>query len=197
MFVLQYTVGHDRVDKTYQTVGGFVNVGLQLENLLKGESPFTMPEPIFRSPRSLRHMLTEKVKRDWHQPAAMVLARSSSNISSSCSLQGSVFIPTPPTIIGSAHNTTSPLIPLIAPGTTVTICWCGALVDTPSVVFQFSDGTGPIYKTAPFTMTQGGGCFQGPAIPIGFGVGFGNSILLEGGSNLNFAPGGGISIQFP
>ena len=40
MFVLKYDVGNDRVDKTYQTIGGFVNVGFQVENLLKGEGSF-------------------------------------------------------------------------------------------------------------------------------------------------------------
>ncbi len=77
MFVVKYVVGHDKVNKTYQTVGGFINVGFQLENLLRGESPFTMPEPIFRSPRSLWYMLTEKVKRDWHQSTAVIIARQS------------------------------------------------------------------------------------------------------------------------
>ena len=81
MFVLRYDVGHDKVNQTYQTVGGFVNVGFQLENLLKGESPFTMPEPIFKSPRSLRYMLTQKVKRDWHQPTAVVSLRNSPIVS--------------------------------------------------------------------------------------------------------------------
>jgi hypothetical protein len=75
VFILKYDVGHDKVNQTYQTVGGFVNVGFQPENLLKGESPFTMPEPIFKSPRSLWRMLTEKVKRDWHQPATIVVNR--------------------------------------------------------------------------------------------------------------------------
>ena len=75
MFVVKYDVGHDKVNKTYQTVGGFVNVGFQVENLFRGESPFTMPEPIFKSPRSLRYMLTEKVKRDWHQPAAAIVVQ--------------------------------------------------------------------------------------------------------------------------
>jgi hypothetical protein len=74
MFVVRYDVGNDKINQTYQTVGGFVKVGFQVENLLKGESPFTMPEPIFKSPRSLRYMLTQPVKRDWHQPAAVVLA---------------------------------------------------------------------------------------------------------------------------
>jgi len=75
VFVLRYDVGHDKINQTYQTVGGFVNVGFQLENVLNGESPFTMPEPIFKSPRSLRYMLTQPVKRDWHQPAAVVIAQ--------------------------------------------------------------------------------------------------------------------------
>ncbi len=75
VFVVKYDVGHDKVNQTYQTVGGFVNVGFQVENLFRGESPFTMPEPIFKSPRSLRYMLTEKVKRDWHQPAAAIVVQ--------------------------------------------------------------------------------------------------------------------------
>lgn len=79
MFVLKYAVGNDKVDRTYQTVGGFINVGFQLENLLSGESPFTKPEPIFHSPRNLRYMLTQKVERNWHQPAAVVVARNVTN----------------------------------------------------------------------------------------------------------------------
>ncbi|MGA8830997.1 MAG: hypothetical protein ACLQT6_15035 [Desulfomonilaceae bacterium] len=75
MFVLKYEAGYDRLDSTYQTVGGYVNVGFQLENVLKGESPFTMPTPIFKSPRNMRYMLCEPVKRDWHQPAAVVVAQ--------------------------------------------------------------------------------------------------------------------------
>jgi hypothetical protein len=84
MFVLQYTVGHDKLDDTYHAVGGFVNVGLQVENILKGESPFVMPEPIFRSPRSLRYMLTQKVRRDWHQPSTVVVARPTSGANGGC-----------------------------------------------------------------------------------------------------------------
>jgi hypothetical protein len=84
MFVLQYTIGHDKLDDTYHAVGGFVNVGLQLENVLKGESPFTMPEPIFKSPRTLRYMLTQKVKRDWHQPTTVVVARQTGGSNGGC-----------------------------------------------------------------------------------------------------------------
>lgn len=50
MFSLRYECGHDRIDGYYNTVGGFVTVGFQAENVLKGESPFTMPESVFRVP---------------------------------------------------------------------------------------------------------------------------------------------------
>jgi hypothetical protein len=69
--------GRDRLNGTYYTVGGFVNVGLQLGRLLQWRNPFTAPEPVFRSPRNLRRLLVAKVRRNWHQPAAVVLARSS------------------------------------------------------------------------------------------------------------------------
>jgi len=77
VFSLKYEYGHDQVNGSYNTVGGFVNIGFQLENVLNGESPFTLPEPIFNSPRNLRRMLTQKVKRDWHQPTAVVQSRTS------------------------------------------------------------------------------------------------------------------------
>jgi hypothetical protein len=75
MFVLKYDVGHDKVNQTYQAIGGFVNVGFQLENVLRGESPVSKPEPIFKSPRNLWHMLTQTVNRNWYQPTAVVLTR--------------------------------------------------------------------------------------------------------------------------
>ena len=79
VFTLRYEYGRDRIDGYYNTVGGFVNVGFQLENLLSCESPFTFPEPVFRSPRDLRRLLGLKVKRNWHQPAAVVVARNVTN----------------------------------------------------------------------------------------------------------------------
>lgn len=75
MFVLKYQIGSDKLNRTYQTVGAFVNVGLQPENLLRGESPFTMPEPIFRSPRNLRRLLADKVHRNFHQAASALVAQ--------------------------------------------------------------------------------------------------------------------------
>ena len=79
VFSLKYEYGHDKINGAYNTVGGFVNIGFQLENVLNGESPFTSPEPIFNSPRNLRRMLTQKVKRDWHQPSAVVASKQIAN----------------------------------------------------------------------------------------------------------------------
>ena len=78
MFSVKAEAGRDEINGTYYTIGGFANVGLQLANLVRGESPFTAPEPIFQSPRNLRKVLTQKVRRNWHQPATVVVARSRS-----------------------------------------------------------------------------------------------------------------------
>jgi hypothetical protein len=70
MFTLRYEYGNDKINGSWNNIGAFVNVGFQMENIIKGESPFTAPEPIFKSPRNLRRMLTQKVKRDWNQQYA-------------------------------------------------------------------------------------------------------------------------------
>lgn len=70
MFTLRYEYGYDRLNQSWNNFGAFVNIGCQIENLAKGESPFTMPEPVFRSPRNLQRMLAQKVKRDWNQTYA-------------------------------------------------------------------------------------------------------------------------------
>jgi hypothetical protein len=72
---LKAGTGHDPVNGWYHTVGGFVNVGVQLERLLYGESPITMPEPIFKSPRNLSRLLVRKVDREYLSPPAMVSVR--------------------------------------------------------------------------------------------------------------------------
>jgi len=66
----------------YNTVGGFVTAGFNLGDVLKGESPFTLPAPVFRSPRDLRRLLGLKVKRNWHQPEAVVLAKAAPSTTS-------------------------------------------------------------------------------------------------------------------
>ena len=75
MFSVRAETGQDRINGTYHTVGGFVNVGLQLDRLFNGESPFVMPEPIFKSPRNLRRLLTKKVERAFFQPTSVVVGR--------------------------------------------------------------------------------------------------------------------------
>ena len=65
MFALRYEYGNDKVNGTWNNIGGF-----QMESIIKGGSPFSMPEPMFKSPRNLRRMLTQKVKRDWNQQYA-------------------------------------------------------------------------------------------------------------------------------
>lgn len=75
-FTMKYEASHDWLNGTYHEVGGFVNVGLRLSNLLNGDSPFVMPEPIFRSPRNLRKWLTDKVRRRWHAQAGELASRS-------------------------------------------------------------------------------------------------------------------------
>jgi hypothetical protein len=77
VLVLKYQIGHDKINQTYHTVGGFVNVGFQPERVLSGESPFTMPEPIFRSPRNLWSWMNRSLSstRNWSQPASVVLHR--------------------------------------------------------------------------------------------------------------------------
>ncbi len=72
VFSLRGGVGHDPVNGWYHTVGGFVNVGVQFSKIFSGESPFTAPEPIFKSPRNLRRLLSRKVDRNYISPPANV-----------------------------------------------------------------------------------------------------------------------------
>ena len=71
MFSVKAGTGYDPVNGRYHTVGCFVNVGLDFANLLNGESPIEMPEPIFRSPRNIRRLLTQKVDRGYVSPRAI------------------------------------------------------------------------------------------------------------------------------
>lgn len=80
VFTVKYESGRDRVNGSYNSIGGFVNVGFQPENILQGENPFISPEPVFQSPRNLRRMLTQKGKRDWHQPISAVTARTTTGV---------------------------------------------------------------------------------------------------------------------
>jgi hypothetical protein len=215
MFTLRYEYGHDRIDGYYNTVGGFVNVGFQLENLLSGESPFTMPEPVFRSPRDLRRMLGLKVKRNWHQPEGVVLARA---------LASSPSPPTPPptpppgsfVVFGPIDIapfpsvvSTMPPIPTTWSGyTNITVSWHGVTSGT-SIIFMsfdsFSNGGGgagnlnsPILAS-PLAITPGGGTATTSFLFFGnlSGVPVGTLKLFNlVASHIVIGPGGWLAFQF-
>jgi hypothetical protein len=54
----------DPVNDSYQSVGAYINIGFEPENLFKGKNPFVMPEPIFSSPRNMNR-LTQKITRNY------------------------------------------------------------------------------------------------------------------------------------
>jgi len=80
LFRLTYEYTNDRISAPYHTISGTVDLGLQLEKLLRGESPFTMPEPVFASPRNVSRIFHEPVKRRWFQPTQIVQRRGSPTI---------------------------------------------------------------------------------------------------------------------
>jgi len=71
----KFETGYDRVNDSYQVASAFVNIGFQVEDLLKGRNPFVMPEPIFNSPRNFSR-LTNQVKRYWRHTTHGVLLAS-------------------------------------------------------------------------------------------------------------------------
>lgn len=72
VFRLSVEGGHDPIMGSYGNVGGYVNVGFQLEKMLYGESPFSHPEPVFKSPRNFQRLLARPVHRLWVKPATVV-----------------------------------------------------------------------------------------------------------------------------
>ncbi len=71
-FRLALDYGRDDVSGAYGSATGYVYAGFQAENLLRGQSPFTRPEPVFQSPRNLARLLTMPVRRDWHKPSSLI-----------------------------------------------------------------------------------------------------------------------------
>ena len=183
MFVLRYNAGNDKVNQTYQTIGAFVNVGFQSENILKGESPFTKPTPIFKSPRNLWYMLTQTVNRDWFQPAAVVAAKSNPILAGG---PGGVYTAALPLIPDTKvpsiyYNFVTPSY-VFSPTTTpvplaYTISWSGApapvaIVDT-DIVLQDPTIPGDItfyIDGSPWTLTAGAGSHTGSFTIIGSGA---------------------------
>ncbi len=82
VYVVKYDVGYDNAFDVYQSVAAFVNMGLQLENLLDGKNPFVKPKPIFQSPRNMTTLTQAKPSRNWKHTtqaatSALVGARAS------------------------------------------------------------------------------------------------------------------------
>jgi hypothetical protein len=72
VFKVSAEFGNDKLVGQYGQIGAYVNIGFQAENIIKGENPFTKPEPIFRSPRNLRQMASQPAKRNWRKPSAVI-----------------------------------------------------------------------------------------------------------------------------
>ena len=206
MFTLRYEHGNDRLNGQYNTVGGFVNVGFQFENVLRGDSPFIMPEPVFRSPRDLRRLLGLKVKRNWHQNEATLGARCNDNCepSSDCShLSGSVLLLdnyTDGTVLYASSF--SPTMPLpSATASHFTICWCG-LINTypPQNSIRVVIYTSTYVWESPYVhglFSSRSGCYQvhvdktyDLSRVVGIGFNFSDHSTV-----LTFSPGGGIAIE--
>lgn len=72
VFKVSAEYGNDRLTGQYGQVGAYINIGFRTDNIFKGENPFTKPEPIFRSPRNLRHFVAQPAKRHWRKPSAVI-----------------------------------------------------------------------------------------------------------------------------
>jgi hypothetical protein len=85
VYVVKYDVGYDNAFDVYQSVAAFVNMGLQLENLLDGKSPFVKPKPVFQSPRNMTTLTEAKPNRNWrHTTQAATLTYLSAKAYPNC-----------------------------------------------------------------------------------------------------------------
>jgi hypothetical protein len=195
MFTLRYEYGQDRINGSYNTVGGFVNIGFQLENLLSGESPFTLPEPVFKSPRDLRRLLGQKVKREWRQPEAVVLTKSAAGI-----LTGNppTAAPITPSAVVASTITPGfyPTNPPVPPLTTLKyiFCWFGYTGPSTLVNVFPSDGSRLLNGAATILVAGPSGCATATNTLI-TGSPFPNGIAIFPSATLTFGPGGGVSVQ--
>ncbi|MGB6065318.1 MAG: hypothetical protein WBG50_10945 [Desulfomonilaceae bacterium] len=197
MFVLRYKVGHDKVNRTYQEVGGVVNIGFQLENLFRFASPFSKPEPIFKSPRTLRYMLTQPVRRSWHESAVVVQCRSTP---ATCPLPGYRIL-CGQTLDSDVTYPVAPTPTNAFPGSvTVTIYWSGvtappAVVTVIAYTSPVTSGNNTFVRAVNFTASPPCGqyTFTSRAFhtsPPGF------TLITATGAPITFAPGGGMSFVY-
>ena len=194
MFSVKYEAAHDPINQTYHTVGGFVNVGFQLSNLLSGASPFVSPTPVFKSPRNLARLLSTQVKRSYYQPSAVTLRRASQNgyapilvtqtFGSTAQWQG----PSTSEFLG--------LVPDLTRYSFVDISWTGVATNLTSQ-FQLDDGSEQGDAPASlFGLTAGSGSRLN--VPINTTtVGSGTNRIVNIGATITFgAAGGSMSFYF-
>ncbi|MBI4964551.1 MAG: inverse autotransporter beta domain-containing protein [Desulfomonile tiedjei] len=77
LFVLKYEYGQDRINSSYHTVGAFVSVPLELENLLQGKWPFKIPDSFLKRRPDFQRLAASRVTRSWRHPQTVVEARPS------------------------------------------------------------------------------------------------------------------------
>jgi len=111
---LKYDVGNDKINGTYHTLGGFLNVGFRVDMLFKGESPFEFPEPIFKSPRNLRKFLVRNVARN-------------SSPGWTCHLPGYAVLGYTTITMNVTYPATPALPDPIPTVSTIRLHWCGVL----------------------------------------------------------------------
>lgn len=73
LFTASADYGSDRSRGSYASVSGWINLGFQAENILRGESPFTRPEQVFAGgSRNTARLLTQRVRRNRNLPPEVV-----------------------------------------------------------------------------------------------------------------------------
>lgn len=84
-----WEIGYDKDKGTYNTIGASLNLGFQVESLLYGQNPITMPESIFMSPeRNPRRLLTQKVKRNTNLPDKVITRNGRESLHFELSING-------------------------------------------------------------------------------------------------------------
>ncbi len=70
---LAWEIGYDKDKATYNSIAASINMGFQLDALMYGQLPISMPQSIFMSPeRNPRRLLAQKVRRNTNLPDKVV-----------------------------------------------------------------------------------------------------------------------------
>ena len=199
VFVVKYAVGRDPINSTYQTVGAFVNVGFRMENLVKGESPFIMPTPIFKSPRNILTWLdsTLSTLRNFSQPAS-VLMQQMTTATPAGPLVLAVFAGPGTLSPGVGDVVTSPPYQLLI-GHTVTVTWTGITSLNVDAITDFGvyDGTKGLNTPGGF-LSLGSGALTFTVISL-FPAGGAPSVAIgfDGPAQfITLSAGGSITVSY-